>query len=167
MAIILVFLLGLISGIVAIHGSRSKKKDYSVESIDAILPQTQCGKCHYTGCKPYARNILYGMANIDQCPPGGSSTIYQLSHLLGRQSQNMQHDTEALVATIDEAACIGCVKCITACPVDAIIGAPKVMHTVLSNDCTGCELCVAPCPTNCITMQPTELKNQTPRMVSL
>jgi electron transport complex protein RnfB len=130
----------------------------SVEDIDALLPQTQCTRCGYDGCRPYAQAIAGGTANINQCPPGGAATIAQLASLLGREPLPLNPDNgvegPALVAEIDEARCIGCVKCLPPCPVDAIIGARKQMHTVVAALCTGCELCIAPCPVDCISMVP-------------
>jgi Na+-translocating ferredoxin:NAD+ oxidoreductase subunit B len=130
----------------------------TAEEIDALLPQTQCTRCGYDGCRPYAEAISDGQARINQCPPGGSPTIAQLASLLGRPALplNPENGIEgpALVALIDEARCIGCVKCLPPCPVDAIVGARKLMHTVLPDVCTGCELCVAPCPVDCISMVP-------------
>jgi electron transport complex protein RnfB len=126
--------------------------------IDRLLPQTQCGKCGYAGCKPYAEAIAAGLAPINQCPPGGAEGIVRLAALLDLPSLplNPVHGSEApqRVAFIDEARCIGCTLCIQACPVDAIIGAAKQMHTVLSSLCSGCDLCVAPCPVDCIEMRP-------------
>jgi electron transport complex protein RnfB len=126
--------------------------------IDALLPQTQCTRCGYQGCRPYAEAIARGEAGINQCPPGGSATIARLAALLGREPLplNPAHGLEGppLVAQIDEAACIGCAKCLPPCPVDAIIGARKQMHTVLLALCTGCELCIAPCPVDCISLVP-------------
>jgi electron transport complex protein RnfB len=128
------------------------------DDIDALLPQTQCTRCGYSGCRPYAEAIAAGAADINQCPPGGAATIAQLAALLQRAvvPLNPVHGTEgpALVALIDEEACIGCAKCLPPCPVDAILGAHKHMHTVLASVCTGCELCVAPCPVDCIRMLP-------------
>ncbi|MBV8876127.1 MAG: RnfABCDGE type electron transport complex subunit B [Gammaproteobacteria bacterium] len=130
----------------------------SVDDIDALLPQTQCTRCGYPGCRPYAQAIAAGDAAINQCPPGGSAAIGALAALLGRPALplNPANGTEgpALVAQIDEQACIGCVKCLPPCPVDAIIGARRQMHTVVLALCTGCELCVAPCPVDCISMVP-------------
>ncbi|MCI0401350.1 MAG: electron transport complex subunit RsxB [Gammaproteobacteria bacterium] len=128
-----------------------------VDKIDALLPQTQCGQCSYPGCRPYAEAIARGDADINQCPPGGALTIGALAELLGRDAKPLDpgRGTSKLkqVAFIDEALCIGCFKCILACPVDAILGAPKQMHTVVSSECTGCELCVEPCPVDCIDMR--------------
>lgn len=132
--------------------------DPLVEKIDAILPQTQCGQCGYPGCKPYATAIASGEADINQCAPGGEDGIRKLAELLGREAKPLSeaHGQEKpkSVAFIDEQTCIGCTLCIQACPVDAISGAAKQMHTVVVALCTGCELCVAPCPVDCITMKP-------------
>ena len=126
----------------------------SVEQIDALLPQTQCGKCRYAGCRPYAEAIAHGEA-INRCPPGGQQTVAALAALLERPVVPLSQPAESpLLAVIDEAICIGCTKCISACPVDAILGAPKQMHIVLQQECTGCELCVTPCPVDCIRMTP-------------
>lgn len=130
--------------------------DSVVESINALLPQTQCGQCNYPGCRPYAEAITAGEAPINQCPPGGETTIHALASLLGRDAipLNPDNGVEAspTVAYIHEDLCIGCKKCILACPVDAIVGAPKLMHTVIVSECTGCDLCVEPCPVDCIDM---------------
>jgi electron transport complex protein RnfB len=132
--------------------------DPLVDKIDAILPQTQCGQCGYPGCKPYATAIAGGEADINQCPPGGDEGVRKLADLLGREYKplNAEHGVEKpkSVAVIDEATCIGCTLCIQACPVDAIVGAAKQMHTVVADLCTGCELCVPPCPADCIDMVP-------------
>ena len=127
-----------------------------IQRIDALLPQTQCGKCGHPGCRPYAEGIAEGEA-INKCPPGGRETIAQLAELL--HLPELELDTErgtapAQIAYIREAECIGCTKCIQACPVDAIVGAAKLMHTVLIDECTGCDLCIAPCPVDCIEMHP-------------
>jgi electron transport complex protein RnfB len=131
-----------------------------VDQIDALLPQTQCGQCSFNGCRPYAEAIASGEADINQCPPGGDDGVTALANLLGMASKPLntqfgQHKPKS-VAFIIEADCIGCVKCIAACPVDAILGAAKFMHTVIADECTGCELCIAPCPMDCIIMQPVE-----------
>ena len=128
------------------------------DRIEDLLPQTQCTKCGYPACRPYAEAIADGSANIDQCPPGGQEGIVRLAGLLGRKviPLNPVHGYERPrpVAFIDEALCIGCTLCIQACPVDAIVGAAKQMHTVVPDLCTGCDLCVAPCPVDCIVMYP-------------
>jgi len=130
--------------------------DPLVEKIDAILPQTQCGQCGFPGCKPYATAIANGEAEINQCPPGGDEGVRKLAELLGKEFKplNAEHGTPKpkSVAIIDEQTCIGCTLCIQACPVDAILGAAKQMHTILASECTGCELCIPPCPVDCITM---------------
>jgi len=126
--------------------------------IDALLPQTQCTKCGYAGCRPYADAIASGVADINQCPPGGDAGVDALARLLGRESKPLNPANGLYrppqVAVIDEATCIGCTKCIQACPVDAIVGASKLMHTVIASWCTGCELCIPPCPVDCIALEP-------------
>ncbi|NVZ43507.1 electron transport complex subunit RsxB [Pseudomonas tolaasii] len=127
-----------------------------IQRIDALLPQTQCGKCGHPGCKPYAEGIALGEA-INKCPPGGEETIAGLAQLLRVPVLDLdtsRGEAPAQVAYIREAECIGCTKCIQACPVDAIVGAAKLMHTVIMDECTGCDLCVAPCPVDCIEMRP-------------
>ncbi|WP_338724573.1 electron transport complex subunit RsxB [Pseudomonas tolaasii] len=127
-----------------------------IQRIDALLPQTQCGKCGHPGCKPYAEGIALGEA-INKCPPGGEETIAGLAQLLRVPVLDLdtsRGEAPAQVAYIREAECIGCTKCIQACPVDAIVGAAKLMHTVIMYECTGCDLCVAPCPVDCIEMRP-------------
>ena len=127
------------------------------EQINALLPQTQCGQCGYPGCRPYSEAIADGDA-INKCPPGGEETIQALADLLDVEPQPLdaEHGTEKepVVAWIREAECIGCTKCIQACPVDAILGAAKVMHTVIADECTGCDLCIEPCPVDCIDLIP-------------
>lgn len=131
-----------------------------IKEIDAVLPQTQCGQCGFAGCEPYATAIVEGRADINQCPPGDSEGIRKIAALLGVRSKplNTRHGLPkpVAVAYIDEATCIGCTFCIRSCPVDAIVGAAKQMHTVITDECTGCELCVAPCPMDCITMMPVQ-----------
>lgn len=130
----------------------------SADEVDALLPQTQCTRCGYSGCRPYAAALVAGTAEINQCPPGGAATIAALAALLERAVLPLNplngSEQPALVAQIDETLCIGCAKCLPPCPVDAILGAQKHMHTVLLGLCTGCELCVAPCPVDCIRMVP-------------
>ena len=124
--------------------------------IEDILPQTQCTKCGYAGCRPYAEAIASGAADINQCPPGGAEGVRRLAQLLGKPATPLNPanglERGRPVAVIDEALCIGCTLCIQACPVDAIVGAAKQMHTILPDQCTGCDLCVAPCPVDCIAM---------------
>jgi Na+-translocating ferredoxin:NAD+ oxidoreductase subunit B len=128
------------------------------DRIDALLPQTQCTKCGYQGCRPYAEAIAAGEAEINQCPPGGAAGIDALAQLLDRAAipLNPMNGSERplTVAVIDESRCIGCTLCIPACPVDAIIGSAKRMHAVIASQCTGCDLCLPPCPMDCITMVP-------------
>jgi electron transport complex protein RnfB len=128
------------------------------QRIDALLPQTQCTRCGFDGCRPYAEAIAAGSADIDQCPPGGDAGVVKLAALLGRATNPLNPEFGAFapprVAVIDEATCIGCTKCIQACPVDAIVGASKRMHTVIASWCTGCELCIPPCPVDCIVLEP-------------
>jgi electron transport complex protein RnfB len=134
------------------------------ERIDALLPQTQCEQCGYPGCRPYAEAIARGEADINQCPPGGQATIDALAEALDRPAKplNPAHGDyrPPRVAWIDESVCIGCTKCIQACPVDAIVGARQRMHTVIAEECTGCDLCLAPCPVDCIHMLPTERESE-------
>ncbi|RDS85727.1 RnfABCDGE type electron transport complex subunit B [Dyella psychrodurans] len=127
------------------------------DRIDALLPQTQCEQCGYHGCRPYAEAIANGEADINQCPPGGSAGVAKLAALLGRPPipLNPENGVEKprTLARIVEADCIGCTKCIQVCPVDAIVGANKLMHTVIAQDCTGCERCVPACPVDCIVLE--------------
>ncbi|MGY2572650.1 electron transport complex subunit RsxB [Vibrio sp. C8] len=137
--------------------------DPIVDQIDAILPQTQCGQCGYPGCRPYAEAIANG-DQINKCPPGGQQTIEKLADLMGVDVQESAHDLNSKVKTvafIHEDMCIGCTKCIQACPVDAIVGGTKALHTVIKDECTGCDLCVAPCPTDCIEMIPVATTTET------
>ena len=155
--VLFVLLLALISGLLVSRFPEITAQQIKTEEILSALPQTQCGQCNYPGCRPYAEAIVRGEADFNQCPPGGTATIKILADILGRQVKalNQVHgrENEPHLALIDETLCIGCVKCIKACPVDAILGAAKQMHTVLAEECTGCELCVAPCPMDCISMQ--------------
>jgi len=132
------------------------QSDPLADQIDAILPQTQCGQCNFPGCRPYAEAIAAGEAGINQCPPGGAAGIRALADLLGVEAPplNPEYGREKpqTVAVIDESVCIGCTLCIQACPVDAILGATRQMHTVIESECTGCDLCLPPCPVDCIEM---------------
>ncbi|MDA1108056.1 MAG: electron transport complex subunit RsxB [Proteobacteria bacterium] len=149
---------GLVLGFAAIHFK--VQGNPLADKIDALLPQTQCGQCSYAGCRPYAEAIAKGEADINQCPPGGETTILALAQLLGRDPKplNAEHGMvkPKMLAVIDEQLCIGCTLCIQACPVDAILGAAKQMHTVIAGECTGCELCLPPCPVDCIRMVPVQ-----------
>jgi len=130
--------------------------DDLTSQVDALLPQTQCAQCGYPGCRPYAQAIVAHEADINLCPPGGDATVRRLAELLGREALPLASAAAApgrVVAVIDEALCIGCTHCRTACPVDAIVGAHQLMHTVLADECTGCELCIAPCPVDCISLR--------------
>ncbi len=159
-AIIILTLLATVFGLILGYAAiRFKVEgDPIVDQIDNVLPQTQCGQCSYPGCRPYAEAIASGEANINQCPPGGEATMLALADLLGVDPQPLgtEHEAEpdATVAFIIEDTCIGCTLCIQACPVDAILGAAKQMHTVIESECTGCELCIPPCPVDCIVMRP-------------
>jgi electron transport complex protein RnfB len=130
--------------------------DALVARIDAVLPQTQCTRCGYPACRPYAEAVARGEAAINRCPPGGTEGVRRLARITGRPALPLDpacgEETPPRVAVIDEDACIGCTKCIQACPVDAIVGARKLMHTVIADLCTGCELCIPPCPVDCIAM---------------
>ncbi|MES2772354.1 MAG: RnfABCDGE type electron transport complex subunit B [Pseudomonadota bacterium] len=133
-------------------------KVLSVEQIDALLPQTQCGQCTYPGCKPYAQALFDGLAEVNLCPPGGTAGMRRLAALLKRPPKALtQAESVKQSAIIDETLCIGCTLCIQACPVDAIVGAAQYMHSVIEAYCTGCALCIAPCPVACISLlaQPT------------
>jgi electron transport complex protein RnfB len=137
------------------------------ETIDALLPQHQCRRCGYDGCLPYAEAIAAGEADVNRCSPGGALVINALSELTGRAAKPLASDVEAAapagVARIDEAACIGCTKCLPACPVDAIVGGPKFLHDVIEVACTGCGLCIPPCPVDCIELVPIESEAEAAR----
>ncbi len=142
-----------------------------IDQLNAILPQTQCGQCGFKGCRPYAQAIASGAADINQCPPGGDEGIIELAHLLGVNPKPLNtkfglHKPKS-VAFIVEENCIGCAKCVAACPVDAILGAAKFMHTVIASECTGCELCIAPCPVDCIIMKPAPICTDKPSTLKL
>ncbi|WP_032091984.1 MULTISPECIES: electron transport complex subunit RsxB [Pasteurellaceae] len=148
---VLALIFGIILGIASIK--LKVEADPIVEKIDALLPQSQCGQCGYPGCRPYAEAIANGDV-ITKCVPGGQPLVVKLADLLGVEvpASELAEDPTPKVAFIDENMCIGCTKCIQACPVDAIIGTNRAVHTVIPDLCTGCELCVAPCPTDCISM---------------
>jgi electron transport complex protein RnfB len=147
---------GLLLGFAAIRFK--VESDPIVDKVDAILPQTQCGQCGFAGCRPYAEAIAGGEADINRCPPGGETVIMALADLLGVDPKPLDDEVgeekAKMVAEIDEQICIGCTLCLQACPVDAILGAAKQMHTIIESECTGCELCVEPCPVDCIYMVP-------------
>jgi electron transport complex protein RnfB len=130
--------------------------DPIADQVDALLPQSQCGQCGYPGCRPYAEAVAGGEAEINQCGPGGEATMLAIADLLGREPVELGEVAAKPkgVARIDEQTCIGCTKCLQACPVDAIVGAAKQLHGVIATECTGCELCLSVCPVDCIHMQP-------------
>ncbi|MDD1649285.1 MAG: electron transport complex subunit RsxB [Methylococcaceae bacterium] len=158
MAIFLLSLLFAGFGLLLGYSSRriTVEGDPLTEKIDALLPQTQCGQCGYPGCRPYAAAIARDAADINQCPPGGEACVIALAELLGREAKPLDpafgNKPVPAVAYIHEPRCIGCALCLQVCPVDAILGAPKFMHTVIAAECTGCELCVPVCPVDCIEM---------------
>lgn len=123
-----------------------------IEQVNELLPQTQCAQCGFPGCRAFAAALVDGSAAINLCPPGGEETVRRLADLLGREAIPLAACSEPSVAVIDESLCIGCTHCLKACPVDAIVGAHQLMHTVIASECTGCELCIAPCPVDCIRM---------------
>lgn len=155
-AVLTVSLLALASGLALSLARRMlpASGDAVVDRVDALLPQTQCAQCGFPGCRPYADAIVAGEADINLCPPGGEETVRRLADLLGRDRLPLATEpaASAAVAVIDEDSCIGCTHCRSACPVDAIIGAHQLMHTVIASECTGCELCLEPCPVDCIRM---------------
>jgi len=146
--------LGLLLGYAAVHFR--VEGDPVADQVDALLPQTQCGQCGYPGCRPYAEAVARDEVAINKCAPGGETVILALADLLGKDPLPPEAGEEPpkALAVIDEELCIGCTLCIQACPVDAILGAAKQMHTVIADECTGCELCVSPCPVDCIRMVP-------------
>jgi electron transport complex protein RnfB len=156
--LLVITLLSLFTGAVLGYASTWFAKDNNplVDQINQLLPQTQCAQCGYPGCRPYAQALATGEAEIDQCPPGGEDGVAALAALLDRPVIPLNPEygvaKEAAIAVIQEADCIGCTLCIDACPVDAIVGAPKLMHTVIAAHCTGCELCLPPCPVDCIDL---------------
>jgi len=156
-----VYSIGLLLGLFALIGAvlplarrrYPNHADTVVDRVEALLPQTQCTQCGYPGCRPYAQ-ALVGGARLDLCPPGGADTQAALARLLGRDPGQALDNPGRLRARIDESRCVGCFLCVAACPVDAIVGAPRFMHTVIADRCTGCELCLPPCPMDCIELLP-------------
>ena len=148
---------------------RVEGADVTISRVDALLPQTQCCKCGYDGCAPYAEAIVYANESISLCPPGGDATRRALASMLGRDPGDAGGDGSLpikLVAAIVERECIGCAKCIRVCPVDAIVGANGRMHTVITNLCTGCDLCAPVCPTDCIEMHVPQGQRRRPQLTA-
>ena len=171
-AVLVLTVLGLLFGLGLGWASIRFRVDSDplVDRIDALLPQTQCGQCNYPGCRPYAEAISRHEADINQCPPGGEAGVRALADLLGCEAKPLNpengEETARTVVKIDEERCIGCTLCIQACPVDAIVGAAKLMHTVIESECTGCDLCLPPCPVDCIDIievKPDILRWRSPR----
>ena len=156
-AVITIALLALVAGLALGYAWRSlpANPDKLVDKVNEQLPQTQCAQCGYPGCRPYAEAVVAGDAAINLCPPGGDDTIRRLAAILGTEPLPLAEQPLAgrAVAVIDESVCIGCMHCRNACPVDAIVGAHQLMHTIIQDECTGCELCIAPCPVDCISMR--------------
>ncbi|ALB62640.1 Electron transport complex protein RnfB [Cronobacter condimenti 1330] len=160
-AVIALTLLALLFGMLLGYASRrfAAEEDPVVDQVDELLPQSQCGQCGYPGCRPYAEAVANNGEQINRCVPGGEPVMQKIATLLNVEPQPLDGGAEAaqpvrMLAVIDEPSCIGCTKCIQACPVDAIVGATRAMHTVVSDLCTGCNLCVDPCPTQCIELRP-------------
>lgn len=157
-AIVTLAALGALAGLgLGFAAARFRSQGHTVaDRIDALLPQTQCGQCGFPGCRPYAEAIADGRADIDLCPPGGEATARDLARLLDREPVAPAPGAaiSAMRAVIDEDACVGCALCLAICPVDAILGAPRRMHTVIARECTGCGLCLPACPVDCIDLIP-------------
>lgn len=167
-SIIALTLLALVCGAILGFAARRFQVDADpiVDKVEALLPQSQCGQCGYPGCRPYAEAVANNGEMINKCAPGGEAVMLKLADTLGIDPQpldqaTMESNPVRKVAFIDESNCIGCTKCIQACPVDAIVGSTRAMHTVITDLCTGCDLCVAPCPTDCIEMRPVEQTTST------
>jgi electron transport complex protein RnfB len=158
-AIATITVIALAAGLLLSYASNRlpAKPDDLVETVNQLLPQTQCAQCGFPGCRPYAAAIAAGTAGINLCPPGGDDTIQRLAALLGRDIIALQDaantDMIKSVAVIDETQCIGCMHCRNVCPVDAIVGTQQMMHTIIASECTGCELCLPPCPVDCIKLE--------------
>lgn len=158
-AIVTITAIALAAGLLLSYANRQlpAQADDIINQVNALLPQTQCAQCGFAGCRPYAAAIVEGTADINLCPPGGDDTVRRLASLLGRDPIALMDapNTNMIksVAVIDESLCIGCTHCRNACPVDAIVGAHQLMHTVIASECTGCELCLPPCPVDCITLE--------------
>lgn len=155
-AVAILTALALVFGVILGFASKKFKVEGNpiVDQVETLLPQTQCGQCGFPGCRPYAEAIANG-EKINKCPPGGTATMEKIAELMGVEPEALGEEAQAnvkKVAYIREDECIGCTKCIQACPVDAILGAAKQMHTVIVDECTGCDLCVEPCPVDCIDM---------------
>ncbi|MDH3551923.1 MAG: electron transport complex subunit RsxB [Gammaproteobacteria bacterium] len=156
-AVLTITVIALLAGLALSFASRKLPADAGelVEQVNNLLPQTQCAQCGYPGCRPYAQAIVDGDAAINLCPPGGDDTVRRLAAKLGRNVLPLAepYSLARAVAVIAESLCIGCTHCRSACPVDAIVGAHQLMHTIIETECTGCELCIAPCPVDCISMR--------------
>lgn len=156
-AVVTIALIALLAGLVLSLASRKLPAADAdlVEEVNLLLPQTQCAQCGYAGCRPYAAAVVNDHEAINLCPPGGEITVRRLAELLGREFSPLAapHAAGRTVAIIDESLCIGCTHCRNACPVDAIVGAHLLMHTIIESECTGCELCIAPCPVDCISLR--------------
>ncbi len=156
-AVITIAVLALLAGLALSYANRTLTAQATglIDQVNDLLPQTQCAQCGYPGCRPYAAAIVDDGIAINLCPPGGDETVRRLADLLGKETLPLaeQAAIKRSVAVINEELCIGCTHCRNACPVDAIVGAQQLMHTIVAAECTGCELCVAPCPVDCISMQ--------------
>ena len=155
-ATLALFLLALLASVLCSRTAEDERRDQQlVAALDALLPQTQCGDCGYPGCLPYARAIVEQDVALNLCPPGGAATVRKLEMLLEKPHRRAAPPAaQQVIAVIDEETCIGCVKCITACPVDAIVGSARQLHAVIPEYCTGCKLCLPPCPVDCIALSP-------------
>jgi electron transport complex protein RnfB len=156
-AILTIAAIALIAGLALSYASQSLPSDSGklVDQVNELLPQTQCAQCGFPGCRPYAVAVVNDNAAINLCPPGGDDTIRRLATTLGKEVLPLAEPpiADRAVAVIDETLCIGCTHCRSACPVDAIVGAHQLMHSIIEAECTGCELCVVPCPVDCISMR--------------